>query len=138
MSINATTGVISWTPTAAGSFNVAVQAMNLADTDNQSFTISVSQVPVITSTPLSSATLGQVYSYNVNATGSPAPTYTLLTAPLGMTINATTGVIAWTPTAAGSFDVAVQASNVAGSDTQSFTIEVPVQFFTYLPVIWKP
>jgi lysophospholipase L1-like esterase len=138
MSINATTGVISWTPTAAGSFNVAVQAINLADTDNQSFTISVSQVPVITSTPVSSATLGQVYSYNVNATGSPAPTYTLLTAPLGMTINATTGVISWTPTAAGSFDVAVQASNVVGSDTQSFTIEVPSKFFTYLPVILKP
>src|SRR5690606_6160337 len=41
--------------------------------------------PVITSTPVISAVVGQPYSYDVNATGTPAPTYTLTTHPAGMT-----------------------------------------------------
>jgi hypothetical protein len=61
----------------------------------------------------------------VNATGVPSPTYSLLgTPPAGMSINTSTGVIQWTPTAMGTFDVTVEAVNVSGSDTQSFTINV--------------
>jgi PKD repeat protein len=138
MSINATTGVIAWTPTTNGTFDVTVEASNDAGSDSQSFTITVSAAPTIISTPVTAATVGQSYSYDVNATGSPAPVYTLLTAPPGMSINATTGVIAWTPTTNGTFDVTVEASNDAGSDSQSFTIEVLSNYFTYLPVILKP
>jgi hypothetical protein len=81
--------------------------------------------PVITSTPVTSASVGQSYMYDVNATGNPMPTYSLTTFPTGMTIDAATGVISWTPSATGNYSVMVQASNGVGtSATQSFTINV--------------
>jgi lysophospholipase L1-like esterase len=81
-------------------------------------------VPVITSDPLTSAVVGEVYTYDVEADGDPAPSYALTENPSGMTINGTSGLISWTPTTGGAFDVTVQASNSAGMDEQSFTVYV--------------
>jgi hypothetical protein len=80
--------------------------------------------PLITSTPSTTAEAGSAYSYRVQATGSPAPGYALITSPPGMTIDAASGMIVWTPQAGGSFGVIVEASNTAGSHRQSFTIVV--------------
>jgi hypothetical protein len=84
--------------------------------------------PQITSTPVTSATQGQPYSYQVTASGSPAPTFSLTTAPTGMTINSTSGLITWTPAVLpGAYPVTVQAENGAGSPaTQSFSVQVVV------------
>ena len=86
----------------------------------------VTSAPLITSTAVTSAVVGQLYTYDVNATGNPAPTYSLVgTPPSGMTINTSTGVIQWTPTVAGPFSVTVEASNGVGTPAaQSFTINV--------------
>ena len=129
MSINSTTGLVTWTPSAAGSFNVTVVASNGVSPDApQSFTITVSSAtssPTIVSTPVTSATAGQAYATDVNASGNPAPAYSLLAAPAGMTIDSTTGLVSWMPPAAGSFDVTVLATNgIAPDATQSFTITV--------------
>jgi hypothetical protein len=82
--------------------------------------------PVITSTPVLSAIVNQLYSYDVNATGIPEPNYSLITSPAGMTINTSTGLISWTPDAnqIGDVNVTVEAFNVAGTNQQSFTIMV--------------
>lgn len=80
--------------------------------------------PSITSVPPLTVNLGGSYGYDVNASGVPAPSYDLVTAPAGMTIDPSSGLIAWTPTAAGSFDVVVEAVNAFGADTQSFTVNV--------------
>ncbi|MFA5973301.1 MAG: LamG domain-containing protein, partial [Lentimicrobiaceae bacterium] len=56
-----------------------------------------SYAPAITSAAPLNGTVGNVYSYEVNADGYPVPTYTLTTFPVGMTIDATTGLIQWTP-----------------------------------------
>ncbi len=78
--------------------------------------------------PINNATAytNTLYQYQVVATGSPAPTFSLLVSPGGMTINSSTGLIAWTPTTsqAGQHTVTVKATNSVGSDTKSFTIEV--------------
>lgn len=81
--------------------------------------------PQITSTPLLEVTTGEPYTYDANATGFPAPTFSLTTGPTGMTINSTTGLVQWTPGQAGDEDVVIQARNVDepwGGTTQSFTI----------------
>ena len=74
--------------------------------------------------------VGQLYSYDVNADSYTTPTYSLTTFPAGMTINATTGLIEWTPAPGdGGMDhsVTVEVSNgVTPVATQSFTITVPV------------
>jgi len=133
MTINSTTGVIDWTPAASGVDTVAVVATNIHGTDTQGFNIVVSagsaDPPAITSTPVTTGTATLLYTYDVDASGFPAPTYSLDTSPAGMTINSTTGVINWTPAAAGVDTVAVVATNIHGADTQGFNIvvaDVPV------------
>ncbi len=79
----------------------------------------------ITSTAVMDTTLGQLYTYDVNADGSPEPSYTLTTYPSGMTIDPNTGLIEWTAAATGNFDVTVVADNGYLPDAnQSFTIIV--------------
>ena len=121
MTINATTGLIQWTPTAIGNYDVSVTASNGVSPDaTQSYTINVTgTAPVITSSAVTNAAVGQVYSYDVNASGNPAPTYSLTTKPTGMTINATTGLIQWTPTAVGNDNVIVKASNGVSPDADT-------------------
>ncbi len=82
-----------------------------------------SVAPTFTSNPATIATVNQLYMYYAEATGNPYPSYSLITAPAGMTIDQTSGIISWTPLMQGSFDVVVLASNTEGVDTQSFAIE---------------
>jgi hypothetical protein len=98
--------------------------------------------PRITSSPVTSGSVGQLYSYDVNATGSPTPTYSLTTAPSGMTINSSTGLIQWTPPTQGSFAVTVKAANGISPDaTQSFSVNVTAGLGTVCPTsmvsYWK-
>lgn len=139
MEINPSTGIIAWTPTSAHVPSAAV-TVSVSDskggTASQSFTISVAaapppnQQPVITSIANTSATEGQSYSYDVSARDDDATDtllYALNEAPSGMTIDAGSGVIAWTPAAADvpSVPVTVLISDGRdGSATQSFTITV--------------
>ena len=83
-----------------------------------------SSAPTITSDPITVGNVGLQYTYDVQAYGSPAPIYELTTAPSGMSIDPATGLISWTPTMTGSFNVTVHVSNGQGSDTQSFVIVV--------------
>jgi hypothetical protein len=85
--------------------------------------------PTITSSPGKSVVVNSAYSYQVLSTANPQATYSLTTAPSGMTINASTGAISWTPTYAteGVANVTVVASNSAGQATQSFSISVAPQ-----------
>lgn len=82
--------------------------------------------PVIESDPITTAKEGVAYTYDVKATdpNGDTITYSLTVSPTGMTINSDTGVITWTPTAAGSFEVTVEVSDESKSATQSFTITV--------------
>lgn len=90
-----------------------------------------SQAPIITSTPITTATIGLLYTYDVDATDPDGDTltysfYSIYTKPNGMTINSTTGVISWTPTSIqiGNTLVMVKVSDGTLSATQSFTIVV--------------
>ena len=83
------------------------------------------QDPIITSVPVTDATVGQVYTYNVEATdpdGDPL-TYSLPVAPDGMEIS-TEGLLSWTPVATGSYEGTVEVSDGKTSITQTFTIVV--------------
>ncbi|MBC5772970.1 T9SS type A sorting domain-containing protein [Pontibacter sp. KCTC 32443] len=80
--------------------------------------------PVITSEPITFGTVGQPYTYDVQAIGKPAPVYTLVQSPQGMGINSTTGEITWNPTTAGKFRVTVKVANSSGEVQQSFDISI--------------
>jgi uncharacterized repeat protein (TIGR01451 family) len=82
--------------------------------------------PVIVSPPVTEATVGRPYVYDVDAVGDPPPMYALVISPSGMTIDPVTGLISWEPTVAqeGIHNVEVQASNSEGSASQSFSVDV--------------
>ncbi len=123
-----TAGVISGTPTQVGLFTGTIQASNgIGSAATQNFSITVEQPPAITNgPPPSPATAYAPYSFTYTATGSPAPAFSLTSGnlPTGLTLSAN-GVLAGTPTQAGSFSGTVTASNgVNPSASQTFTINV--------------
>ena len=69
---------------------------------------------------------GTAWTYPVAASGKPRPTFSLVHAPAGMTVNATTGVISWTPLLAqvGAQTAVVRATNSAGLAEQMITFNV--------------
>jgi hypothetical protein len=70
------------------------------------------KLTVITSTPVVSVAAGKAYKYQVAATGTPKPTFSLGVAPAGMVIDANSGLITWTAaeTVGKSFPVKVLAT----------------------------
>ncbi|HRF45541.1 MAG TPA: PKD domain-containing protein, partial [Candidatus Competibacteraceae bacterium] len=111
-----------------------------SDPDTATVTVTVptptNRNPQITSSPVTTATVGQAYSYDVNATDADGDTlsYVLNVAPADMNMNASTGLIAWTPTAAGSFPVTVEVSDGhGGRATQSFNVQVQQENVPPLP-----
>ena len=78
--------------------------------------------PVITSSAVVTGTRGQALSYQITASNSP-DLYSLRgILPLGMSFDASSGLIAGTPLEAGSFVVAVGATNAGGADTRTVAI----------------
>jgi hypothetical protein len=141
--LNPDTGLISGTPTnvgnnASGNYLLTVTATNPDPTMNGS--ANVPFVLVVTATQpaaplglsypaLGAATVGSPYT-------SPAPTlsvpalavvYTVVSVatpplPAGLTLDANTGVIQWTPAAAGTTTFTVAASNGGGNSTFDVTL----------------
>lgn len=137
MLIDELSGQITWTPVDATDANVTVNAINAAGSDSQSFAINVSQVPTITSTPVTIGTVNDLYEYAVAANGDPSPTFTLTTAPTGMTIDNVSGLISWTPQAPGVHDVTVEAVNPLGTAAQSFAVTVNAVCPTGMVSYWR-
>lgn len=86
-------------------------------------------VQPFTSTPPTTANVGVPLNHNVEnpEEGQPSFVYALLNPPAGAVVNATTGTIAWTPTAAqtGTQQFQVSATDAAGNVlTQSFSVAV--------------
>lgn len=98
----------------------------------------VPDAPEIVSDPMIAAVVGEIYSYDVDATDADIEdvlAYSLGAVADGMTIDPDTGTISWMPSAAGSFDVVVVATDIDGlTDEQSFSIDVEAAPETRIPV----
>ena len=70
--------------------------------------------------------LGVAYNFTFAANGDPTPTYSVSSGslPPGLTLNATTGVVSGTPTAAGTYNFEITATNVAGSYSKDYSIKI--------------
>ena len=137
MTIADTTGVISWTPQAVqvGQQDVVIEVSDgVGGAVTQAFAIRVSvgapnRPPVINSTAPRFGAVGMAYSYEIQATDpeSTAIVYSLGQAPVGMTINASSGAVAWTPTTGqvGKSIVTLIATDAGGaSAVESFELDV--------------
>ena len=115
MTIDANSGVFSWTPTEAQGGLTPSVTVTVTDngtgtlTDSETFTITVGDTnvaPVLAAIGNQAVNEGATLSFTASATDADLPiqtlTYSLDAASLalGMSINASTGVFSWTPTEA--------------------------------------
>jgi hypothetical protein len=125
--LNSSNGVVSGTPTAAGTYNFTIRA-------NGSFEGSVDTAQSITVRPalpaFSDATVANARvgsSYSDGVTASEAASYSLFsgTLPTGLSLNTSNGSITGTPIATGTFTFVIRATNVTGS-TNTPTLSILV------------
>ena len=119
VTLNAGTGMISGTPTSAGSFPVTVQCTDVqtptAAVDTRRFTITIASItPLsVTTTTLAAAVVNQMYNATLSATGGLGPYTWSLTAgtlPAGLTLSSR-GAITGTATALGTSTFTVQVTD---------------------------
>ncbi len=125
LTLNTTTGAITGTPTASGTFSIQVKDSNgVGATSTCPFTIAA--VPTLTCPAVSSGEVGvALNSPAITVNGGTAPyTFSVTgTLPAGLTLNTTTGAITGTPTASGTFTIQVKdANSVVAASPCPFTI----------------
>jgi large repetitive protein len=117
LGINATTGLVSGTPTASGSFSLTVSATDsFSQVASKTVTIVVVARPAFSATAPPNGQVGVAYSTTFAVTGGSLPlTWSISagSAPPGLSLNASTGVLSGTPSATGtsSFSVGVTDAN---------------------------
>ncbi|GAB3102786.1 putative Ig domain-containing protein [Lysobacter terrae] len=130
------TGALTGTPTAGGSFNFTITATDsAAHSGSRAYALTVNAPTVsVSPTTLPSATAGSAYSQTITASGGTA-TYTFaITAgalPAGLTLSSG-GALSGTPTAGGTFNFTVTATDSStgtgpytGSRAYSLTVNAP-------------
>jgi RHS repeat-associated protein len=122
VNLDPTTGLFTWTPTEAqgpGSYSFAVKVSDGALSDTKTFSIQVAEVnvaPVLGAIADQQLLIGNTLTLQTTATDADlsanALTYSLDSgAPTGAAINPVTGVLSWTPTATGDFQLTVRVSD---------------------------
>lgn len=135
------TGQISWTPPAGSAGKSFTFELTVCDDKGscatQTWTVKVKSSggantpPVISSLPSTNANTGKQYEYDIKVTDpdqGDTHTYTLEKGPTGMTVDASTGKLSWTPAAADagkSVEVSVKVCDKAGDcATQTWRVKV--------------
>jgi len=131
LSLAASTGVISGTPTTSGtaSFTVQVKDANSSTaTKSLSIVVAAAQPPTISTSSLPGGTVGTSYSTTLAATGGKTPYTWSITSgslPAGLSLASSTGVISGTPTTSGTASFTVQVKDANNSTaTKSLSIVV--------------
>ena len=137
LTMNSSTGVISGTPTSAGTSTFTAQVTDSGNRTNAKiFAIAISNALSITTTSLPSGSTCSTYSQTLTASGGKTPYTWSVTAgslPAGLSLNSSTGVMSGTPKTTGTSNFTVQvkdAINVTIAKTLSITISGPLTIST--------
>lgn len=126
LSLSTNTGAISGTPTTSGNFSVVIDANNADGSTRGTASLTVNPpTPVwIDQTLASPAYIDSPYSDGVSAQYATSYTVSSGTLPAGLSLSSSTGAVSGTPTTEDTYNFTIQASNVTGTISQGFTIEV--------------
>lgn len=123
--INQTSGVISGTPTSAGTSNPQITVTDAdGDTDVVTLQLYIDTVDIIT-TSLPAAAQNSAYNYTLYASGGVGPySWGATGLPTGLSCSPA-GVISGTPTVYGSFSPQITVTDaVSNTDVQTFSLSV--------------
>ncbi|MFC4763153.1 putative Ig domain-containing protein [Dyella koreensis] len=143
LSLSGSSGVLSGTPTAAGAFNFTVTATDSGSfTGSRAYSVTVGAGTVVLSPgTLSNATAEAAYTHTFTASGGTSPYSYSLTAgalPPGLSLSSA-GVLSGTPTAAGTFNFTLKATDSSTgigapfSASQAYTLTVAAPTITVTP-----
>jgi len=125
------TATLTGTPTAAsgGTYPLTFTARNTAGTTTQSFVLTVTAKPTITSAARATATIGSTFNFTVVTRGAPIPAIAQTGAlPAGLTFtdnNNGTATVSGIPTGAGgSYPLTFSATGSGVTVTQAFALTV--------------
>lgn len=129
---NNSIATVSWMPTNLdfGNNTINFTVSDGIASDSKIVVIAVNSTgnsaPVITTSPITTATVSQTYSYDVDATDADNDVlaYSLTTNATNMTINSSTGLISFISSVLGVFSVKVGVSDLTAIINQSYGIEV--------------
>ena len=119
LTLDSNTGQISGTATALGTFNFDITATdNFGCTGTTSYTVNINcpEVTVLPAT-LPNGTVGTAYDQTVSGNGGAEPYTFAVTSgslPDGLTLDSNTGQISGTPSAAGTFNFDITATDANG------------------------
>jgi hypothetical protein len=134
------TGLLSGTPTTAGTFNFSITATDSGtppQTATKAFTMTITPKLAITTTSLPSGTVNTPYNTPVQTNGGGiAPVSWTWAAqagsslPPGLNIGSSTGSIFGTPTASGTFNVTVTATDSSTPTAQTASANLSISIAT--------
>jgi hypothetical protein len=130
LSLNATSGLISGTPTASGTSTFTVQVTDSYETKiSQQYSLTINPTVTITSaSPLTGGTVNLAYTFTFQASGGTQPYTWAVSAgalPTGIAPNASTGQISGKPTAAGTANFTMQVTDANGATASApFTLTI--------------
>ncbi|MEV8638151.1 putative Ig domain-containing protein, partial [Streptosporangium sp. NPDC051023] len=105
LTLNASTGVLSGTPTASGTYSFTVKVTDaVGQSATQAVTLTIATQPSFSFSSAPAGEVGVAYSVPLTVTGGTTPYTWSVSAgslPPGLTLNASTGVLSGTPTASG-------------------------------------
>jgi hypothetical protein len=140
LSLNTSTGAISGTPSAGGSFNFTIRAVDGNNNfGTQPYTVVIGGNSLtIGPTSLPNGTVSIAYSQTVTASGGTGGPYTYSitsgSLPSGLSLNTSSGVISGTPSGGGAFSFNVHAVDGNGNfGNRGYTVDIGSNSLTVTP-----
>jgi hypothetical protein len=123
LSLNASTGAITGTPTESGPYSFTILATNTWAYASKTFTAGVYKIPSWTDNTLAAFTINTPYSDSVLATGYPEVTYSVSSGalPNGISLSSSTGTVTGDATTGQAYNFTIKAENLVGNVTQDFS-----------------
>ncbi|NLG32321.1 MAG: hypothetical protein GX550_02255 [Syntrophomonadaceae bacterium] len=133
LTYDSNTGEISGTPTLEGNYTLYVSVSDGISTDSATLSLSVRAGELtITTNSLADSIAGESNSYNLIAIGGAAPyTWQARNLPLGLSLDAATGIISGIPIETGEFSINVTVTDSVSSVAQK---SLPLRINAYKPL----
>jgi uncharacterized protein YhjY with autotransporter beta-barrel domain len=144
LSLNASSGAITGTPTTSGISNFAIRATDtMGNVGTRGYTVNIGNNSLtLNPSSLPNGTQGTPYSQTLIVNGGTGPYSFAVSSgglPAGLTLNPNTGVISGTPTGSGPATFTIAATDINGNTgNRAYTVNVGTNSITISPATLPP